>query len=258
MKKLLCALLALMLALGCTAIAEDADFDYTGQWVLTGGIVAGVTVDLATLEAAVETELDMDMLLYADGICALTAGGATEEGTWTVTENGVQVVDAGLTVIEFTLVDGKLVQVGENTQLIFARADETYAMPLTGMTLADFNGEWALSYVEYAGMMLDAETLGLTIDITLEDGEGKAVIETAESTTNIDAFCEVVEIDQMGSVLYFVFLDENGEQTETYMMLLLFDNGELVWYSIEDEMEVFYCFLPAEELAEEAAEEAAE
>lgn len=241
MKKLLSLLLALMLLLSCAAFAEAAD--YVGYWVMTGIEYAGVPMDPAQLG------LNAYMELYDDGTCLMVMMDDGQYGTWTVTESGIETTDAEGVVDPFTLVDGALVCEQEGNKLIFTQ--EAYTMPLSGLTAADFEGEWVFTYVELGNEAYYADEVGMTMTLSIKDGKGvhasTYTAETGEVTESFNGVCETEEIPDFGTAMYFLYTDEAGNPTDSGLMLLMFDNGELVWYA-EDEtgMAICYCFVKAE------------
>ena len=242
MKKLLSLLLALAMALGMTAFAEAAD--YLGYWELTGAEASGIAVDLSALG------LEMTMELYEDGTCTLVAMGETEEGVWVETENGIAVTDADAATMEMVLTeDGALATEQDGVTLLFTLAE--YAMPLSGLTVADFNGDWTFVYAETMGQLIDAASAGVEMRIVLQDGAGHLDVTNADGTTSVDAACEAEELEGLGTVLYFIYLDENGAVTESGIPLLMYENSELVWLYADETTEIYYCFAPTAELTVE-------
>lgn len=240
MKKLISALLTLMLLLGLTVFAQEEAYDYTGLWVLTGVSTSGVTVDPSALG------LDMTMELYEDGTCTLVALGEEEAGVWVLIEGGVAVTDADAATMNLLLnEEGALTVEEEGATMIFTQ--EEYALPLSGLTVADFNGNWVFVYAETMGQVVAAEEAGLAINLQLTDGTGHIDITDAEGTQSIDAVCEIEEVADLGTVLYFLYLDENGAQTGAGLPLFLYDDGELVWYYADETNEIYYCFQLAAE-----------
>lgn len=242
MKKLLSLFLALAMMLGLTAFAETA-IDYTGYWELVETAVAGVSVDPATLG------LEMSMELYEDGTCALIAQGETETGAWVATENGVAVTDADNITMDMVLQeDGSLLTEQEGVTLLFAQME--YALPMAGLTVADFNGDWTFIYAETMGQVISAEAAGAEMRIVLQDGMGHIDIVDPTGTISADAICEVEEIENLGTVMYFLYLDETGAATGNGIPLLMYDDGELVWLYADESSEIYYCFTPTVEAAE--------
>lgn len=233
MKKL-CALLLTMVMLCCAAFAESA-MDYTGYWVLSSMELAGVAYDPAAMG------LNGYMEIYADGTCQMVLAGEAQLGTWVTTENGIDTTDAAGVVDSFVYVDGALVFADEDGTLVFTQ--EVYTSPLSGLTVTDFDGDWTFMYLEYLGGAYAAEEVGMTMDIHLADAKGHVVMTYDGGTEEYDVVCETEEISGFGTVLYCLYLDENGEMTGNGMAMLRFDNGELVWYSIDEQNnEAYYCF----------------
>lgn len=242
MKKLLALLLALAMMLGCTAFAETA-INYVGAWMLMGVEMLGVTVDPATVNVSAYMEL------YEDGTCVLSMMDETQEGTWAATETGITTTDAEGVVDTYTLADGNLVVEQMGMKLIFV----PYA-PMSGLTVADFNGVWTLSYVEvydYTAMTQDfyeAEELGSSMVITLADGKGRLEMVSDGVTEAYDADCVVETLEDGSSVMYCMMLDENGVQDGSGLMLLMYPGNELTWYEYDStgDVEYYYNFIPAE------------
>lgn len=241
MKKLLSLLLALMMLCGCAAFAETAD--YVGYWVMTGVEMSGVQVDPAMLG------LSAYMELYDDGTCLMVMMDEGQYGTWVATGNGIETTDADGVVDPFTLVDGALVIEEEGSKLIFTQ--EAYTMPLTGLTAADFEGEWTFSYLEINGAVYAAEEVGMAMNLSIKDGKGVHTAsytdETGEVTETYNGVCETEELPDFGTAMYFLYTDEAGNPTDMGLALLMFDNGELVWYAGDESGTViYYCFVKAE------------
>ena len=234
MKKLLSLLLALMMCLGCTAFAEAA-VDYVGYWVLAALEVAGMQADPATVG------LSAYMEIYEGGACLLVAGDTVQDGTWVATETGIETTDAEGTVDAMTYVDGNLVAEQEGIKLIFVRQE--YTAPMEGLTEADFAGVWNFAYLEYLGTAYDAAEVGTAMVITLEEGKGKLEMSYEGGAESYNATTQLVEYPGFGTVLFFFYLDENGAETGEGMVLLKFDNDELVWYVVDEyDNDIYYCF----------------
>lgn len=242
MKKLFAMLLALAMLLGLCATAEEP-VDYTGEWMLTGAQSGGITLDLTVLG------LDMTMFIMEDGVCALYAMGEEEAGVWEYIEGGIAVTDADAATMNLILnEEGALTTEQDGVTMIFERME--YAMPLSGLTVADFNGDWVFVYAETAGQLVSAEEAGLAISIQLLDGAGHIEITDAEGTEAIDAVCEVEEVADLGTVMYFMYVDETGVQTGSGLPLLMYEDGELVWLYMDDTTEIHYCFQAVVDAAE--------
>ena len=154
MSKILSVVLALCLMLALVpAVAETADV--TGSWY---------------------TEMygmPMELLLNEDG----TASMAGSEGTWESTDTGVTVTMNGDTVTG-TFADGVLTLGDEDETVEFTReapAAVELAEPKTDAALEDFNGTYAIAYVNLLDNIVSAEKaaeLGMPAmpDITIENG----------------------------------------------------------------------------------------
>lgn len=164
MKKLLSMLLALMMAFGCMAFAEEKA-DYTGSWMLTGAEVGGAPIDLSLIG------LTMTMELREDGSCTLTTMGVPEEGSWAETEGGVAVTDSLGETNVFVPAEGKLAAEQDGMKIIFSRAGD----------MAAFVGVWELTGLESEGVQMGTATMamfGLTMTMTLKE-DGTCVVSAA-------------------------------------------------------------------------------
>lgn len=243
MKKISSLLLALVLTFAMCFGAMAEAVDYTGTWALTLMTSGETSIDPAALG------MDMTITLNADGTCSLITMGVAEDGTWAATETGVNVTDATGATNPLTYADGTLVMELENTQLIFSPAEPVeegeYASILAGLSLADFNGTWVLEHVETTFGVYGVDELGATMTIVLADGQAKIDMVTADSTLSYEAICETEEAADLGTILWASFIDPaTGEPGGSGMMLLLFDDGQLVWYDYDDveQNEYYYCF----------------
>ena len=245
MKKMLSLLLALPALMGCAAFAEDAA-DYVGYWVVTRAEIDGETIDPAALG------LSAYMELYEDGTCVLAAAEEVWDGTWSVTDTGVTTTDDfGVTVYAYE--DGALVTRQEGGTLIFTR--EEYTLPLSGLSMADFEGDWVLRCVEVGNQYYYPEELAVSMKLSIHNGKGVHTMITAgedgEETTAVSGICAVEEMEGVGTALVFMYTDATGAQTGSGMVLLMFDNAELVWYAVDSlDRNLFYCFVPEGTLEE--------
>lgn len=234
MKKLLSLLLVLMMLLGGAAFAEAAD--YVGYWVLTGAEVAGVRVDPAM------AGLSSYMELCEDGRYQVVMADDCQSGTWAVSANGIDIESAGI-VVSFVLVDDALILEMEGDKLIYTRG--TSPVPLSGLAVEDFNGDWVCTFLEVDGKTYAAASLGADLTLHIADGKGHVKMGSPAGAEEFDAICTVKESDDYGTVMYFDFL-ENGKPCGDGMMLFMYDSGELVWFDTYDGHEMLYCFVPAE------------
>lgn len=188
--------------------------------------------------------MEATIILNEDGTCALTMMGMEETGTWIAVDNGVSMTDAAGDTDTLLYIDGALTMTEEGITLAFTPAvEESYAVVLANQTIADFNGNWKLVYIETTFGNYLAEEAGIGMTIDLLDGKGHIEMTAADGTQAYDCECETEEIADFGTVLYALFLDETtGERDGSGIMLLLYDDGALVWYDYDNEGEYFYCF----------------
>lgn len=240
MKKLttLLLLLALSLCLCFSATAASAE-DYTGTWILTSMESNGAAIDPTALG------IEMLMTLNEDGTCLMSALGQEEAGTWVMTENGVDVTDSTSTD-SFTLVDGQLVADQDEMKVVFTHEADLageYIAVCTNVPMEGFNGTWRLSYLEMVQGYIMQEDMGMDMTIELLDGKGWCEMTVEDTTERYDFVCELEEAPGVGTVMYATFVDaETGESLNTGLMLMLYEDNTLIWYTVEEDTEFYYCF----------------
>ena len=226
--------------------AEAVDF-VAGYWVLDSVQVMGFTMDAEAMQ------MQAYMELYDDGTCLLVQDEEMQYGTWTKTETGLTTTDAEGQTDVYTYVDDTLVVEQDGVKLIFTQ--ETYTVPLSGLTAADFEGDWVFNYVEVGNTSYYPEEVGMSMTLSIQDGQGVHTMtfadDSGEATEVYNGVCQIEEIPDFGTAMYLLYTDEAGQQDGSGVMLLKFDNSELVWYAVdENDNNVFYCFVP-EALLEE-------
>ena len=200
MKKLLCALLALVMLCAC-AVAETVDV--MGTWYLAEVCYDGVSTNPAqlgmetTLTFQADGTVDMDAQwefldrmseVYGEQETDLIEEEPSAEAHWEMDGDKVVLSYEDKTV-ELTLVDGNLVRTlskgdseGDGMQELDSM--EVYSRekpaanyfdpgtPLTDVTVEDFDGTWNVAIVNFAGMELTAEEMGLEMTVELSGGSG--------------------------------------------------------------------------------------
>ena len=252
----------------------DAAF-YVDTWILISLEANGQTID------PLSQGLDMSVQFNADGTCVLYASGMEDLGTWAVTSTGVTSIDSTGVEDVYTLQDGKLVAVVEGINLVFCRESEAamleeaqtelpvpeeylYAVPLSGVEAAAFDGTWTLSWANVMNQNIyGKEDLGMNIEIQLQGGMGYVKEVYASGTDEYFGVTQTDEIADVGTVLYLFFVDEKGEQNGNGMVFFLFDSDQLVWEAqYSDGSWILYYFervvaeaAPAEEASAEVPAE---
>lgn len=252
MKKLLCVLLTLLM-LGCTAFAEGVN--YVGAWVLTGAENSGLQMGPATLELFGMT---MTMVLNEDGTCVLDASGELENGTWYTTANGVAIDDSA-EVVEFTYVDDMLVTEQSGSLLMMTREGAAPAVveaaalaALAGVPAEAFEGTWALATAEVFGIEMPVESMGTYVFLELAGGVGTYTQMDATGAAEQTAITyEVLETEDMGTVLVLLYQDETMEAPVELMVLNMLEDGRLTCLMDVEGMEVSYYFMNITEQATE-------
>ena len=234
MKKLFALLMTLMM-LCCAAFAEES-VDFVGYWVMTGVEMAGMQVDPPMFG------LNAYMELYEDGTCLMVMLEEAQYGTWAATGNGIETTDADGVVDSFVMTDGALICEQDGNKMIFTQ--EVYVLPLSGLTADDFEGEWIFARLEMGNAFFYPEEVGIGMTLSVLDGKG--VLTMSDDSGAEDVFrgvCEIEEIPDAGTALYFLYQDENGRLTGEGMMLLKFEGEELVWFMDDGSgVTLCYCF----------------
>lgn len=158
MKKLISLILVLCMA--CMLIPAMADADITGEWYAS---FAGMV---------------LTMNLNADGNGTMITPGSDEPAalTWTLEGDQLSLTIEG-TAATATVAEDTIILAEDGTEFVFTRE------PVAGITVADvkaassaeeFYGDWAITYIEMEGMILDSAGLaayGLSMP-NLKLGEG--------------------------------------------------------------------------------------
>nr|MBR4281410.1 hypothetical protein [Clostridia bacterium] len=258
MKKLISLLLALAMTLGCAAFAEGVD--YTGVWVLSSLETPEMTMDMTLLN---NLGMDMSMTLNADGTMFTTTLGETENGTWTVTENGIAITDDEETIRIAYANDALRIETDGAAMVLTREGAAPAVAEAASPEGVDLTGPWVLMAVEMFGVQIDPVTLGLTADMELyEDGtclltmmdesqEGTwAVTETGITTTDaegvVDAYTLVdgrLVAEQDGMKLIFVAYvplggltaaDFNGNWSFSYLEVYDYSAMTQAFYDSEE------------------------
>lgn len=166
MKKIVAILLALMLCLS-TALAENADV--IGTWYLNTMVAEGMSMNPASLG------IDMTMTLNEDKTATMDIAGEVAEGQWAI-ENEKYAVTFEGDPLAFVLQDGNLVADQEGVQMVFGREkEEVVAFVLgeakTDATMADYNGTWNATLVDFLGMQMNVADMDMRMQVTVADGK---------------------------------------------------------------------------------------
>lgn len=256
MKKLFSLVLALTMLLGCVAFAEGVD--YTGTWVLTGAEAEGVQMGPSMLAMI---GLEQSMTINADGTLVMTtvvpgSENLEEAGTWTVTENGIALIDAEQT-IEVVYQNEMLVisEEASGATLMFTRegaapaiAEATGPVAQANVDPEAFEGQWLLTKVSLMGMDMPAEQMGMYMAFVLADGAGLVGDNDTEdgSIQTANVVYTVAETEN-GTALSVV--PEDAENPEEEALVLFLSEEGYLFVSEEGVSMVF------EKQVEEAAAE---
>ena len=218
MKKLLCALLAIVLLCACAA-AETADV--TGTWYLNEIQTSVMTLNPAMLG------MELVLTLNPDGTAVTTSTASAEQtGAWEMDGETVNVTIAGNPQALSLDENGNLVGVEAETgtTMVYGRekAEVVYFDPgtaLTDVTLADFDGTWNATLVQLGGIKLTPAEIGMEITIELSGGEGRFLQKYA-------AYAETIEFSVVGELTAdgaLILSDADGNaQSALYR---LYDSG---------------------------------
>ena len=247
MKKILSLLVALMMFVGCTAMAETAT-----TWYLKTVEGQGMSMDAASIG------MEMSFTLNADGTgtAHVNLGGEADDTTCTWTEEGNTVtitVEGDPQVFTYDE-NGNLVAEVEGMKMILsseAPVIESYvaAAPKADVTVADFDGTWNCTLAETSGIQLPMDQLGMAMTIVLENGAGSMVIVQQDGTStqgNVSgALKEIVQED--GFAYSVLSLTPEGETGS--LDLIMHEDGK-VSYLEPNSGVTFYFDLQVEEIAE--------
>ncbi len=215
MKKLAALLLILVLCLG-SALAETANL--TGVWYLNEMADDEMTLHPGTMG------LEMTLILNADSTASMNVVGQTDVGTWLVNDLDVVVTIQG-DPQTFTYVDGNLVAVMDGVSMIFGR--EKVELPSielgeakTDATMADYNGKWSATMVDFLGMQMPVADMGTSMEITIAEGKATMTESTPDGTEMTDEGTATVENGVMTIT---------AEGSDEKIVMQLHEGDKLVW-----------------------------
>ena len=176
MKRKLTLLLTCLMALTMALTGAAESLSPVGSWTLTGVEANGETYDPAMLG------MEITMTLNEDGTAEMGMSGLVEEGgTWSVEGDVVTVIDPDGEEMPMTFTeDGSLraeqdgmgmiftLSTGDEGQSAIGAAAEVAV--LEDVALEDFNGEWTATHGLTMGIEVPLETLGLTMDVSIDNG----------------------------------------------------------------------------------------
>lgn len=229
MKKLLCALLAIVLLCACAA-AETADV--TGTWYLNEIQTSVMTLNPAMLG------MELVLTLNPDGTAVTTSTASAEQtGAWEMDGETVNVTIAGNPQALSLDENGNLVGVEAETgtTMVYGRekAEVVYFDPgtaLTDVTTADFDGTWRAAIVNMGGVEVPASATGAEITIELSGGNG-TVTELASGADEPRTYAVTGELAD--GVLTITEADSDAD-TPAGMALQLYDSGVMVYFDGSD------------------------
>ncbi len=244
MKKLVILLVLLLTVLLTGAAAQDAT-DFSGHWQLLLMQTEDKFADPADMN------LDMTLHLREDGLCTISSGGMTETLLWSITGDGALLSFLDGTSTPLTLMEGALVAEVGGVQLIFAPLTEdtapaaVAARPLSGLSLADFEGRWTLTHAETISGIYTAAELETSVTMTVADSSVRIETVSPYGTDVLEAACTLQEVSHPGQPFTLLWASAEGCDS---IPLLLCEDGLLVWYHYDRaaDCEYFYCFSPAE------------
>lgn len=245
MKKLISMFLVLAMLLGCVAFAEGVD--YTGTWVVTGMEADGIQMgtDMLTLLG-----ISMTITLNMDGKAVLTVNDVAENGTWSLTENGVAITDEDGETKMAAYRDEMLVIEEDGAAMMLTRegaapavaAKET-ATVLTGVDPAAVEGSWVLTNIVFMDIEMPAESMGLYMEFVLAGGGGTFIAREDEGETmNMPVTYSISEVEGVGSVLVLNAVNVENGLVEELLTLNVMSNDTLRFAMEEDGLTIAYTF----------------
>lgn len=189
MKKILACVLALSLMLLCVVAAAETT-DVTGSWYLNVVETEGMQMEPGMLG------MEVTMILNADGTVVLYSAfgeeGEEETGTWTQEGDIVTLKQEEAEDTVFALTEGQLVADMDGEKMIFGRekteVEKYEAAPVdTDAALADFDGDWEISLIDFMGMQIPAEMAEGIVDMSqtnMSISNGVAVMSGTDAEGN--------------------------------------------------------------------------
>ena len=224
MKKAFAALLILSMLLSAVAMAEAADM--MGTWYMVEMNDGGNVINPADLGMQVKLEIK------EDGTAAMDNNGTAVEGTWTLENGELTVVDDTGAPAVFTLQDGNLVaQMDENGTMTFGRepAEGDAFVPAEPVEAAqeDFAGVWTvvkagMDGAYYPASLLDENGITATIEGTTLTLNGFMFSDTTMELTYADGAMSIAASDESSGLSMGV----TAQLLEDGMLALLMDAGE--------------------------------
>lgn len=234
MKKIVAILLALMLCLG-TALAENADV--IGTWYLNTMVTDGMSINPASLG------IELPMTLNEDKTATMDIGGEVTEGQWAIeNEKYVVTFEGDPQPLVFVLQDGNLVADQEGVQMVFGREKEEVAAFVLGeaktdATMADYNGTWNATLVDFSGMQMNVADMDMRMQVTVADGKVTILEGEGEEGTTGEGTATVED-----GVLAITF---EGDTEAT--LLQLHEGDVLAWVTNTEDMSMSIYFEKAAE-----------
>ena len=241
MKRIISAIIALVMLVGCLPVFAEADNGIVGDWY-----VSYVVTPEGVLSAPGDAGYMMNFVLNDDGSCVFTmedfeGRSSSPEGTWTVNAEGRY-------DIHFTedywfladIIDGQLVACGNDGGIYYCTDNEdgaqrviTFSDYSADAADADFFGDWVCGAVLYAGTdggyeyyskyIIDAD---FTVSIGIDSEIGGYVADWYIGGVGGQVYNEnvlsncVYEYDETGDAyMYSPISLSNGINTTTFMYL---------------------------------------
>ena len=218
MRKLISAILALVLCVAGCAFAEA--LDVTGAWYLNVIESEGVQLDPALLGS------ELTLTLNADGSAELESFGETGFANWYM-ENGNVII---------SYEDGQtMTACPDNGNLVIDEAESDMTMILgrqkqelqnyvpaavnSAPSMQDFEGAWRATIIDMMGMQMPMEVLGMQLVVDIAGDS--AIVTHAEGETNT-VYTAPLKLE--GSVLTVEAVDD-----QMPMNLQLLQDGKMVY-----------------------------
>lgn len=224
MKKTFAALLILSMLLTAVAVAEAADV--TGTWYLVELNLDGTVFNPADMG------MDVTIELREDGTATMSYTEGSSEGTWTLENGELSVVDDSGIPQAFTLQDGKLVtQMDEDGFMIFGRepAEGDSFTPAAPVQAAeeDFAGTWTAEKIGmdgtyYPASMLDENGITATIEGTTITLNGYMFSDTAVVLVYGDGQMSIASTEDESGMA----MGMTAQLLEDGMLALVLDAGD--------------------------------
>lgn len=237
-RKIMALVVLAVLFITGTAVA-DTSSDLIGTWYLQSIQAEGKTFSAASLG------INMTMTLNADGSAAFleSSGEGTEEdtGNWSANGGNVSITLSGDTMV-YRYADGQLVFSAGSDTLTFTKSQSSIPVRAQEIAVTDggrcFIGSWTLYAILVDDVLLDAESEGVGMTLTVSDNEISFThTENTSTESSTESFTYQLSNGRLAAVEadYQIAMCDDGT---IHLVMTHAENGQ--------EQTITYCFRKAQ------------